>query len=135
MKAGDKVHINKFFSHIKDIEENINDEILKTKLHELDSFYMNVDGIKNKEKEIFNDIVLIYRLRNLIAHNAVYPQYLIDIYANKAQNISGSIIRFLIEKYRTSNQELDDILIDISTKYDEFILNIDYEISKLKAQM
>ena len=133
MKAGDKVHINKFFSHIKDIEENINDEILKTKLHELDSFYMNVDGIKNKEKEIFNDIVLIYRLRNLIAHNAVYPQYLIDIYANKAQNISGSIIRFLIEKYRTSNQELDDILIDISTKYDEFILNIDYEILKLKA--
>jgi len=135
MKSGNKVHSNKFFNHIKDIEENINDEILKTELHELDSFYKNIDGIKSKEKEILNDIVLIYRLRNLIAHNAVYPQYLIDIYANKAQNISGSIIRFLIEKYRTSNRELDGILIEVSTKYDEFILNIDDEILKLKAQM
>lgn len=135
MKAGDKVHINKFFNHIKDIEENINDEILKTELHELDSFYKNKDGIINKEQEIFNDIVLIYRLRNLIAHNAVYPQYLIDLYANKAQNISGSIIRFLIEKYRTSNRGLDEIFIDISSKYDDFILNIDNEILTLKTQM
>lgn len=135
MKAGDKVHINKFFHQIKDIEENINNEILKTKLHELDFFYKNKDGIKKKEKEIFNDIVLIYRLRNLIAHNAVYPRYLIDSYANKVQNISGSIIRFLIEKYRTSNRELDDILIDVSSKYDEFILNIDNEILKLKTQI
>jgi len=133
MKVGDKVHSNKFFNHIKDIEENINDEILKTELHELDSFYKNIEGVKNYEKEIFNDIVLIYRLRNLIAHNAVYPQYLINIYANKAQNISGNIIRFLIEKYRTSNRGLDDILIDLSKKHDEFILNIDYEILKLKA--
>ncbi|MFA5045636.1 MAG: hypothetical protein WC542_06885 [Paludibacter sp.] len=135
MKAGNKVHSNKFFNHIKDIEKNINDEILKTELHELVSFYKNIEGIKNNEKEVFNDIVLIYRLRNLIAHNAVYPQYLIDIYANKAQNISGNIIRFLIEKYRTSNRGLDDILIDVSSKYDEFILNIDNEISKLKTQM
>jgi hypothetical protein len=104
-------------------------------LHELDSFYKNEDGIKKKEKEIFNDIVLIYRLRNLIAHNAVYPIYLIDSYSNKVQNISGSIIRFLIEKYRTSNRELDDILIDVSSKYDEFILNIDDEILKLKTQI
>ena len=135
MKAGDKVHSNKFFNHIKDIEENINDEILKTELHKLDSFYTNKDGIKNNETEILNDIVLIYRIRNLIAHNAVYPQYLIDIYANKTQNISGNIIRFLIEKYRTSDRGLDDILIDVSTNYDEFKLNINDEILKLKAQM
>jgi len=135
MKVGDKVHINKFFHHIKDIEENINDEILKTELHELDSFYKNKVSIKNKEQEIFNDIILIYRLRNLIAHNAVYPRYLIDLYANKAQYISGSIIRFLIERKRRSNRGLDEILIDVSSKYNEFILNIDNEISKLKTQI
>jgi len=133
MKAGDKVHSNKFFNHIKNIEENINDEILKTELYEFDSFYKNKDGIKKKEKEIFNDIVLINMLRNLIAHNAVYPRYLINIYANKAQYISGSIIRFLIEKHRTSNRRLDDIIIDVSSKYDEFILNFDNEILKLKT--
>ncbi len=135
MKAGDKVHINKFFHHIKDIEDNINDEILKTELHELDYFYKNKDGIKNKEQEIFNNIVLIYRLRNLIAHNAVYPRYLIDLYANKAQYISGRIIRFLIERKRTSNRGLDEILIDISSEYNNFISNIDNEILKLKTQI
>jgi hypothetical protein len=135
MKAGDKVHSNKFFNHIKAIEENINDEILKTELHELDSFYKNKNGIKNKEQEIFNDIVLIFRLRNLIAHNAVYPKYLIELYANKVQYISGSIIRFLIETYRISNRGLDEIFIDISSKYDDFLLNIDNEILKLKTPM
>jgi len=135
MKAGDKVHSNKFFHHIKDIEENINDEILKTELYELDSFYKNKDGIIKKEQEIFKDIVLIYRLRNLIAHNAVYPEYLIDLYANKAQYISGSIIKFVIEEYRITNLGLEEILVNISSKYDEFILNIDSEILKLKTQM
>ncbi|MDP4201901.1 MAG: HEPN domain-containing protein [Bacteroidota bacterium] len=132
IKVGDKVYINKFFHHIKEIEENINDEILKTKLHELDSFYMKKDGVKNKEQEISNDIIQIYRLRNLIAHNAIFPHYLINLYANKAQDIGGSIIRFLIEKRRISNQGLDELLVNLVSEYDRFISNIDDEISKLK---
>lgn len=69
----------------------------------------------------------------MIAHNAIYPRYLINLYANKAQYISGSIIRFLIEKYRITNIGIEELLINISSKYDEFKLNIDNEIKKLKA--
>lgn len=51
----------------------------------------------------------------------------------EAQYISGSIIRFLIEKYRITNIGIEELLINISSKYDEFKLNIDNEIKKLKS--
>ncbi len=133
MKTGDKVDVSKFLNNIAEIESGINDEILKTELRELSIFYEDGKCIKNKELEIKNDILLIYRLRNLISHNAVYPRYLIGFYANKVQKISGEVIRYLIEKYRTSDIGIDDILIDTISDYDEFVLNIDTELLKLKS--
>ncbi len=102
-------------------------------MRELSIFYEDGKCIKNKELEIKNDILLIYRLRNLISHNAVYPRYLIGFYANKVQKISSEIIRYLIEKYRKLNLGIDDILIDTISDYDEFVLNIDTELLKLKS--
>ena len=134
MNAGDRVHVSKFFYNIRDIQNNINDEILKIKIKEIDNFYNNDEGVKKKEQEISNDIILIYRLRNLITHNAVYSKYLIDIYANKAQYISGSIIRYLIDEYRKEKLSFEDILIAVSSKYDEFKFNINNEINKLKSK-
>ena len=77
-------------------------------------------------------MLLIYRLRNLIAHNAIFPKYLIKYYANKIEIISGSIIKLLIEKYRKTNWSLDDILIDVSIKYEDFKSTIDERIKSLK---
>lgn len=133
MKAGDKVEVRKFFENINEIVNNANDEIYKTKLEELRDFYATGNGIKEKENEVENNILLIYRLRNLIAHNAVYPKYLIDFYANKIQMISCVIVRYLIDKYRTENLGIDEILINIVSDYDEFKLDIEERITKLKS--
>lgn len=132
MENGTKIDISRYFKYIQDIKSNINDEILKVDLHEIEMFYTNDQGVKDKEQELYSDITLIYRLRNLIAHNAVYPQYLINLYANKAQHISCRMIRYLIDKSRISNDSLEEILIDTSSKYDEFMLNITNEIERLK---
>ena len=133
MKEGDKIHVNKFFNNLQSIEESLNSEIQKTIIHELGEFYKDVSGIKQEEKEIKDIILLAYRLRNFIAHNAVYPRYIINHYANQLQGICSVVLWHLMEAYRTLNMSLDEICVDISTKYDEFILNIDDEIEKLKA--
>lgn len=133
VEYGTKIKIHEYFKYIQDIQDNMNDEILKIDLYEIDAFYRNDQGVKNKEQELFNEITLIYRLRNLIAHNAVYPQYLINIYASKAEYISSKIIRYLIDKLKVSNDSLEEILIETSSKYDEFMLNIDNEIERLKS--
>lgn len=129
-------NFKKFFSNflnvLDELEENINDELYKNNLRELELFYKNGNGIKTKEKEISNDILLIYRLRNLIAHNAIFPKYLIKYYATKIEIISGCVIKLLIEKYRKTNWSLDDILIDVSIKYEDFKSTIDERIKYLK---
>lgn len=133
MKEGDKIYVNKFFDNLQSIEDCLNCEIQKTIIHELGEFYKDVSGIKQEEKEIKDIILLTYRLRNLIAHNAVYPRYIINHYANQLQGICSVVLWHIMESYRTLNMSLDEICVDISTKYDEFILNIDDEIAKLKA--
>lgn len=130
--GGFKKYFCNFLNILDELEENINDELYKNNLRELALFYKNGNGIKTKEQEISNDILLIYRLRNLIAHNAIFPKYLIKYYANKIEIISGCVIKLLIEKYRKTNWSLDDILIDVSIKYEDFKSTIDERIKYLK---
>lgn len=127
-----KKYLCNFLNSLEELEENINNELCKSKLRELNLFYQNDEGIRAKEQEISNDILLIYRLRNLIAHNAVFPKYVIKYYANKIEIISGSIIELLIEKSQNTNWNLDDILIDVSIRHEDFKSNINEKIKALK---
>lgn len=127
-----KKYLCNFLNSLEELEEDINDQLYKSKIREVYSFYQNDKRIKEKEQLIYNDVLLIYRLRNLIAHNAIFPKYLIKYYANKIEIISGSIIKLLIEKYRKTNWSLDDILIDVSIIYEDFKSNINEKIKMLK---
>ena len=127
-----KKYLCNFLNSLGELEEDISDQLYKSKIREVYSFYQNDKRIKEKEQLIYNDVLLIYRLRNLIAHNAIFPKYLIKYYANKIEIISGSIIKLLIEKYRKTNWSLDDILIDVSIKYEDFKSTIDERIKSLK---
>ena len=127
-----KKYICNFLNCLEELEEDINDQLYKSKIRDLSLFYQNDKIIKEKEKEFSNDILLIYRLRNLIAHNAFFPKYMIKYYANKIEIISGSIIKLLIEKSQNTNWDLDDILIDVSIKHEEFKSNINEKIKALK---
>lgn len=127
-----KKYLCNFLNSLGELEEDISDQLYKSKIREVYSFYQNDEKIKEKEQLIYNDVLLIYRLRNLIAHNAIFPKYLIKYYANKIEIISGSIIKLLIEKYRKTNWSLDDILIDVSIKYEDFKSTIDERIKSLK---
>lgn len=124
-----------FLNSLEELEENINNQLYKSKISSLREHFLSYQDdkkMKAKELDFSNDILLIYRLRNLIVHNAIFPKYSIKYYANKVEIISGSIIKSLIEKNRKTNWSIDDILIDISIKYEDFKSNINEKIRKLK---
>lgn len=133
LRVGDKIDFADFFSNLGNIIEEINDEVYKSDLIHLDEFYKDCNGFKSSKNQVCNDITLIYRLRNLIAHNAVYSPYQTKLYAYKAQFICGSLIqaiRHYCNKYRLS---IDDALLRIYTDCSLFEANIDNHIESMKA--
>lgn len=123
-----------FFRELPEIISEMNDEIYKLELLKLKSFYENDKGIKNFRAMVCNDITLIYRLRNMIVHNAFFPEFQIKLYAYKAQFITGSLIhaiRFYYSKYGTN---IDDALLDIYSEYQVFESNVLTYLNKLKGK-
>ena len=49
---------------------------------------------------------LIYRFRNLIAHNATFPQYIIKYYAEDIEMTSLRIVRKIIDVCRINKTTL-----------------------------
>lgn len=122
-----------FFRELPEIINEMNNEIDKLELLKLKSFYENEKGIKNFRITVCNDITLIYRLRNMIVHNAVFPEFQIKLYAYKAQFIAASLIqaiRFYYSKYGTN---IDDALLDIYSEYQVFENNVLTHLNKLKG--
>ena len=133
MIPGDKVHLSKFFKNLDLIIDSINREIIKTELSNVKIFYSDIKGIQKNTEEYGSFILLSYRLRNLIAHNAVYPRYIINYYANALQNTCGNVLRYITDLYKIKGKTVNEILLDISIKYDEFLLNFSNELKEYKS--
>ena len=97
--------ISQFFNYLQEIQNNVNSEILKYELEELEEFYSSVNKQKGYISEIKNDLLLIYRLRNLISHNATYSRTQTKLYGYKARVLCGNLIqavRHHCQKYSIS---------------------------------
>ncbi len=76
---------------------------------------------------------MLYFIRNMIVHNASFPQAIIDIYARKSLYIAGAIINKLQSGYAETSMNLDELLVDISNNYDSFLQNFESELQKIKS--
>ena len=132
LKPGDKIKLTYLFNNLPSIVEEINDEVYKCELIRFQSFYKNKNGIKEFKNMVFNDITLIYRLRNLIAHNAVYSQFQTKLYAYKAQFICASLIQAVRYHCNEYGYDIENSLLDIYTECQIFESNIDNNIKSLK---
>lgn len=133
VKAGEKIPRASFINGISFIEKTINDEIKKNEIHKLSAFYKSKNGFNRCRGQLKNDILMIYHLRNLLVHNAYCPQNIIDIYARKASFIAESIICKLQAGYAKTSMSINELLLEISTRYKSFLINIDLETRKIKT--
>lgn len=133
LKAGDHYRDADFLNAIPDMMGCINNDIAKDELAELQEFYRNGDGMKKKAQQVKEDILMIYRLRNMIVHNAAISCENISFYAQEAKFMAQSVIRY-VTSHAAAETTIEDIEIGAKLDYQVFIQNIDEELNKLKKK-
>ena len=133
LKEGQQVELSHFLNNISSIIKEMNDEVYKLDLKELQTFYNDKNGIADFKNAVSSDITLIYRLRNLIAHNAVFSQYQTKLYAYKAQFICGSLIQAVRHYCNKYGLDIENSLLRIYTDCSLFESDIDSHIKTIKT--
>lgn len=132
LKEGDIIDLSYFFEGLPALIDEIIDEIYKRELMKVQSFYKDESKIIGFRNSVCNDLTLIYRLRNMIVHNAICPQFIIKLYAYKAQYISGVLIQTIRQYYNTHEADINDALLGIYLECQIFENNISEHIRNIK---
>ena len=131
LKTGDHYRDGDFLNEIPTMIDCINDDIVKDKLSVLQNFYQNDGGIREYARQIRNDLLMIYRLRNMIVHNAALSCVNIAFFAREAMFIALRVIWYVIEKAE-KDKSIEEIVLGAKVDYQVFLANFDEELKKLK---
>lgn len=126
--------ISQFFNYLQEIQNNVNSEILKYELEELEEFYSSVNKQKGYISEIKNDLLLIYRLRNLISHNATYSRTQTKLYGYKARVLCGNLIQAVRHHCQKYSISVGDALVRLHTNHLQFMANIEERMKTFKGK-
>lgn len=131
LKHGDHYRDADFLNSVPDMIGCINNDIAKDELADLERFYHNGEGLNEKEQQAKDDILMIYRLRNMIVHNAAISCENISFYAREAKYMAQSVIRYVLS-HAAEETTIDDIVIGAKLDYQVFLHNIEEELRSLK---
>ena len=131
LKVGDHYRDSDFLNAVPAMISCINDDIVKDELAQMEAFYQNENGIKHKASQICDDLLMIYRLRNMIVHNAALSCVNISFYAREAMFIAQRVIRYVIDK-AGGNKTIDEIVLGAKLDYQVFMQYYDEELRQLK---
>ena len=134
LNPGDKYDTKSFFACISELEEAVSHQLYKNELHEVADYYSSKNGFEDYAHQIENDVLIIYRLRNLIAHNAVIPSESLILYSRKAYMICRYIIRYFIDHKTNKKITIENMILDASIRYLRFLSSIEEKIHELKGE-
>lgn len=132
LKVGDHYRDGDFLNAVPDMLACINDDIVKDELALMGEFYKSDKGLKDKEHQIKEDLLMIYRLRNMIVHNAALSCVNMAFYAREAKFYAQQVIRYVIDK-ASGEKNIEEIVLGAKLDYQVFMANFDEELSKLKS--
>lgn len=132
LKPGDHLCDADFLNAIPEMMDCINNDIAKDELAELQEFYRNSDGIERKALQVKEDVLMIYRLRNMIVHNAAISCENISFYAQEAKFMAQSVIRYVTD-HAEAESTIDAIVVGARLEYQVFMQSIDEELEKIKT--
>ena len=128
-KVGESIHLENFIKSLHEIKNYETDLFILQKIEDLILFYENPSFTKKTiEKQIIlieNDILMIYRFRNLIVHNAHFDNALLPYFVWKVRDYCGVLIRKLISEYKENDRELSNIMIEIYLNKDIFLSDLE----------
>ena len=125
---GDTISLEKFIDSLQEIKENEKNQFWLEKLTNLIAFYKNnsetLKKVDEQTKLIEEDILMIYRFRNLIVHNAHFDNALLPYYIWKIREYSGNLIRKLLYLNKNERSSLSSLLINIYLTKEKLLYNL-----------
>lgn len=127
-KVGEKIYLKNFVTCLPKIEQYETNLFILEKIKVIKGFYSDSQKtkkiIEDQIQQIKEDVLLIYRFRNLIVHNAHYDNTLLPYLVWKIREYSGHVIRSMISDFRES-KSLSDSVLRLFFKREEFLSRLE----------
>jgi hypothetical protein len=127
-KSGMKIYLEKFIEVLPELRSYEQNLFILEKIDSVINFYSDSAFTKkeilNHVEQVKNDVLMIYRFRNLIVHNAHFDNTLLPYYVWKAKSYCGGILRKFINSYK-ENSSLNDIIFEIYIDKEKFLLDFE----------
>lgn len=129
-----EIYLKNFIDQLNEIKKYENNLFVIDKIDSVEKFYKDYEYTKliiNKNiTNTKNDILMIYRLRNLIVHNAHYDNTLLPYYSWKVKTYCGGLLRRFIEVFE-NKKTLSAIIFDIYINKEKFLIDLNNGIVNL----
>ena len=131
---GQPYKTNDFIRCAKELSENVNDELLKDELLDVSEFFSSIENYDKEVQQIKDNILNIYRYRNLIVHNAVIPAYHLEYYAKMVYAICREIISVLLRRCVETDTTIEQVLLRNMIEYDCFYAELPEQLRKINSK-
>lgn len=119
------------FKCIDKLISEVVEESFRTELQAFNEFYSrDCSGIQDFKKTISSELTLIYIHRNMIMHNAVYSEYQLKYYANRALFYASSLLNAIFTVSTTYQLTISDTIIKIVSDGNIFDKDMMHEIDR-----
>lgn len=134
--AGTSISLRNFLRHFPKLKKYANSKVLADKINTVEDYYYkpkeSIKLIDEKIKIIKEDIMMIYRLRNKIVHNAHYQDVMLEFYVTKAETYSKQLLHTIINGYCFKEIEsIDCILMSRYVEFTRLMKNIEVNNTRL----
>lgn len=114
--ASGEENLQSFISNLPKLRDSVKRKIIKDKIASMEKFYSDGQFAKEQIQHQINlvkdDILLIYRYRNRIVHNAHFDNTVLPYYIQKARKYSGDLLREIIRRLATvKGESIEEILL------------------------
>lgn len=131
---GEKVYLKNFIINLDEILSYEKNLFIIDKIKTVKEFYNNSSKtkkvIEDQIQDIKDDILMGYRFRNLVVHNAHFDDTILPYYVWKLRSYSGKLIRRLISDFK-NNIDTPEIIIRLHIDKEEFLCDLDNGIVNL----
>lgn len=124
----EKIYLKNFIDNLDKIKIYEKDSFFIHKIDKIYSFYNNCNEakkvIEQQLSQIKNDVLMIYRLRNLIVHNAYFDSTLLPYFVWKIKAFTKSLIGGLISNF-DEQENLSNIILKIHLKREKLLQDME----------
>ncbi len=127
-KVKEKIYLKNFIDSLNEIKKFEKNILILEKIKEVHNFYEDSNCTKRfidkQISQVKDDVLMIYRFRNLIVHNAYFDNTLLPYFVWKIKDLVGGLIRRIISNY-SLEKDLSEILIGFYLKKEKFLSDFD----------